>query len=98
MQFNDRLRNWQSHSSALDDHALVPSTIEFLENHLLFHLVYSGTVIRDTCDYVRIAQFGSDANRSIWRGVFTSIVQQVHYHLSDPFKIHSHWRKILRNG
>jgi hypothetical protein len=25
------------------------------------------------------------------------IVQQMDYHLNDPFKIHSHWRETLRN-
>src|SRR5947209_7487641 len=86
-----------SPSCALDDHALVAATIEFLKNHLLFHVINSRTVIRDACDHFRTSQFGSDVNRSVWRGVLICVVQQVDDHLSDQFKIHSHWRETLRN-
>ena len=97
MQFDDCLGDCQAHSCALDDHALVAVTIEFLKNHLLFHVINSRTMIRDACDHFRTSQFGSDVNWSLWWRILACIVQQMDYHLSDPFKIHSHWRETLRN-
>src|SRR5205807_6947660 len=95
MQFDDCFGDCQAHSCALDDHALVAATIEFLKNHLLFHVINSRTVIRDACDHFRTSQFGSDVNWSLWWRILACIVQQMDYHLSDPFKIHSHWRGRL---
>src|SRR2546427_11841763 len=97
MQFDDCFGDCQAHSCALDDHALVAATIEFLKNHLLFHVIDSRTVIRDACDHFRTSQFGSDVNRSPWWRILACIVQQMDYHLSDPLKIHSHWRETLRD-
>ena len=68
MQFDDRFGDCQAHSCALDHHALVAATIEFLKNHLLFHVVNSRTVIRDACDHFRTSQFDSNVNWSLcWR-------------------------------
>src|SRR2546426_8605638 len=62
MQFDDCFGDCQAHSCSLDDHALVAATIEFLKNHLLFHVINSRTVIRDACDHFRTSRFGSEVS------------------------------------
>src|SRR6266567_3531278 len=98
MQFDDRFGDCEPHSRTLDHHALVPAAIELLENHLLLHFVDPRTVIRHTYDHFGISQFGSDMNRSLGWRVLSCVIQEVHNYFSDPFEIHSDWRKVPRNG
>jgi len=97
VQFDNCLGNWQPHTGTLNDHALLSAAVELFKDHLLFHIVNSRPMIGDAGNNFVILQFGGDVDGSVWRRIFSSIVQKMSDDLRDSIHIHSQRGEVRWN-
>jgi hypothetical protein len=79
----------QSHASSLDDHPLISTPIELLKNHLSFHVIDPGSMVRHAGYNFTVAKFDRDLNRCTRRRVSAGVIQKVYEHFGNAVHMHS---------
>src|SRR6202158_4890346 len=78
VSFHDGFRNRQSHSSSLNDRALVFAAIEFVEDEALLHSFDTGAVIGDAEQYEISIVFRADNDGLVFFRIQIGIFKKVH--------------------
>ena len=78
VQFNDSLSDGQAHAGALDGRSLVPASIKLLKDHVLLHVVDSGTVVGNAGNHLTArVDFRDDMDGAGGGRVLSCVLQQM---------------------
>src|SRR5208337_2658597 len=86
--FDNRLADGESHAGALHAVALVPASVEFVEDKSLLEAVNTWTAIGHAGDEKSAGHFAADKDRSAGGGELRRVIEELRQNFPDTSRVH----------